>query len=107
MAIEAIGYLAAFLTCIAYLWQVSSQLKPGDFRNISLPSKACMFIAASLWVIYGIATDNQSIVVVGSVFASITLPILFLKIKEDMKQQENKKKFAITPSRYESLRKNR
>ena len=107
MGVMLIGYIAAFLTCIGYLFQVWSQLKDGDFSRVSLPAKALILAASCFWVLYGLFAEQQAILVVGSLFTSISFPIVALKIQYDMKEQVRKKKFPPIQSRYESLRRER
>jgi uncharacterized protein with PQ loop repeat len=107
MSMEVIGYIAATLTCIGYLLQISIQLKSGDMRYISLPGKSVILCASLLWIFYGLHVEQKAIVVVGSVFLSITIPTLFLKIQSHIKEQNHKKKFPPIQSRYESLRRDK
>ena len=107
MGVMLIGYIAAFLTCIGYLFQVYSQLKDGDFGQVNLPAKALILAASCFWVLYGLFAEQQAILVVGSLFTSISFPIVALKIQYDMKEQVRKKKFPPIQSRYESLRRER
>lgn len=104
---EFIGIVAVIVTSTAYIWQMAIQLKSGDFKNVNLPIQSLVLIASCLWVIYGISTNNQALMIMGSLFTSITLPIIAFKIQNDIKLLKHKKKHPPIQSRYNSLRKER
>lgn len=104
---ELLGIVAVMVTSSAYIWQIAIQLKSGDFKNINLAIQCLVLVASCLWVIYGISTDNQILVILGSLFTSITLPIIVFKFQSDLKLMKHKKKHPPIQSRYNSLRKER
>ena len=105
--VEGIGIVAVIVTSSAYIWQIAIQLKSADFKNINLAIQCLVLIASCLWVIYGISTENQALMIMGSLFTSITLPVLVFKIQSDLKLIKHKKKHQPIQSRYDSLRKER
>lgn len=78
---ELIGFTAGGLVTISYLPQVIKSWKTKSTRDVSLLLGAVNSIGQILWIVYGVVVHSASLVTMSSLTLSLTLSLLFLKIK--------------------------
>ena len=78
---ELIGFTAGGLVTISYLPQVIKSWKTKSTRDVSLLLGAVNSIGQILWIVYGVVVSSASLVTMSSLTLSLTLSLLFLKIK--------------------------
>ncbi|MCL2665690.1 MAG: SemiSWEET transporter [Defluviitaleaceae bacterium] len=80
MAINILGYVAAFLTTVAFVPQVYKALKTKNTADISLYMYICFIAGLTAWMIYGIFEKVPAIILANSVTLSLAAVILTYKI---------------------------
>lgn len=77
----AIGFVAGFLTMIAFLPQIIKTLRSKQVEDIAL--SFCVFnaMAASLWTAYGILIRELPLIVPNAIATALAFTFLFLKLK--------------------------
>ncbi len=78
---ELIGFTAGGLVTISYLPQVIKSWKTKSTRDVSLLLGVVNSIGQILWIVYGVVVNSASLVTMSSLTLSLTLSLLFLKIK--------------------------
>ena len=78
---EYIGYLAGFLTTIAFIPQVFKAWISKSTNDISLSMFVIFTIGVSCWLIYGILTKNHPIIIANSITLILSFLILVAKFK--------------------------
>jgi MtN3 and saliva related transmembrane protein len=78
---EAIGFIAAFCTTIAFLPQVIHAFKSKSTKDISLPMYLILSLGLLLWFIYGLLLQSPPIILANFVTFLLASAILFLKLK--------------------------
>lgn len=82
MSSESIlGYIAAVLTTVSFLPQVTHIYKTRDTSAISLSMYLMFSIGVFLWFIYGALIHAWPMVIANGITLLLALTILFLKIK--------------------------
>lgn len=82
MSSESIlGYIAAVLTTVSFLPQVTHIYKTRDTSAISLSMYLMFSIGVFLWFIYGVLIHAWPMVIANGITLLLALTILFLKIK--------------------------
>lgn len=79
--IEAIGFLAAFCTTVAFVPQVYHIVKTKDTSAISLPMYLIFTLGIISWLIYGIAIGELPLILANGITLVLSLWIVVLKIK--------------------------
>ena len=74
--IEAIGLLAGVIGIVAWVPQIIGVWKYKRHEGISLPTFGVVFIALSLWLLYGILVDSLAMIVANI----MTLIVIFAVI---------------------------
>ena len=74
--IEAIGLLAGVIGIIAWVPQIIEVWKHKRHDGISLPTFGVVFIALTLWLLYGILVDSLAMIVANI----MTLVVIFAVI---------------------------
>lgn len=78
---EIIGYIAATVGTIIFIPQAIQTIKTRDTKSLSLPTFVLISLNNSLWLTYGIVTNN-SVIILSQVFVfPLCLVILGYKIK--------------------------
>lgn len=77
---ELIGYIAAFLTTVAFVPQVIQSFKTYDLSGISLPMYSLFAAGVAAWLIYGIMIGSLPIIIANAITLILSLGILTLKI---------------------------
>lgn len=81
--IEAVGYIAATLTTVAFVPQAAKVLKDRDTRSLSLGMYLIFTLGVLLWAVYGMARRDWAIVVANVVTSLLSIAILVTKIRYD------------------------
>jgi len=76
-----LGFLAAFLTTIAFLPQVIKIWQTRKTRDISLITYIILFTGVFLWLVYGFLIENSPLIFANLATLILVSFILFLKIK--------------------------
>lgn len=76
-----IGFIAGFLTMIAFLPQIFKTLRLKETKDISLG--LCVFnaLAGTLWLSYGVLKADLPLIIPNAIALSFGLTFLFLKLK--------------------------
>lgn len=82
---DIVGYLAAFLTTVAFAPQAYHSWKTRDLSGISLPMYSMFSAGVACWLIYGLLIGNAPIVVANSITLLLAAVVLILKIKHLVK----------------------
>ena len=78
---EIIGYIAALVGTTIFIPQVIQTVRTKDTRSLSLPTFILISLNNSVWLTYGILTDNLVIILSQVLVFPICLVILGYKIK--------------------------
>ena len=76
-----LGYIAAVLTTVSFLPQVTHIFKTRDTSAISLSMYLMFSIGVFLWFIYGTLIHAWPMVIANGITLLLALTIVFLKIK--------------------------
>ena len=79
MAADVIGYLAGFLTTLAFFPQVIKIWRTRSARDVSLAAFATFTVGIALWLAYGIAKGEMPIIVPNAITLCLSLAILAMK----------------------------
>jgi len=82
MSNSIIGYLAAFLTTVAFVPQTYRALKSKDLSSISLNMYLLFTFGVVLWIYYGYSTESWPVVIANVITLILSSIILVLKIKD-------------------------
>ena len=75
---EVIGFVAAFLTTIAFIPQVLKVLKTKSVEGLSLSTYLLYILGVFLWFIHGVNLESLSMII-GN-FVSIILTLIILRL---------------------------
>ncbi|PKO45106.1 MAG: hypothetical protein CVU29_09130 [Betaproteobacteria bacterium HGW-Betaproteobacteria-22] len=78
---DLIGYIAAFLTTLAFVPQAHQSWKSRDLSGISLPMYSLFSLGVLGWLIYGLMIKSWPIIMANSITLALACVVLFLKIK--------------------------
>lgn len=78
---EVIGYIAATVGTIIFIPQAIKTIKTRDTKSLSLPTFVLISLNNSLWLTYGIITNNSVIILSQVLVFPLCLVILGYKIK--------------------------
>lgn len=90
--ISLIGFIAGLFLIIAYIPQVHKTIKTKSTGDISLLFSVLIFIGDTLWITYGIILKSLPLIITNFVLAVFILPILIIKIKNDLRKPKIRKK---------------
>ncbi|MCL4383623.1 SemiSWEET family transporter [Candidatus Marsarchaeota archaeon] len=96
--ISLIGFIAGLFLIIAYIPQVHKTIKTKSTGDISLLFSLLIFIGDALWITYGIILKSLPLIITNFVLAVFILPILIIKIKNDLRKSKKKKDQKIKKS---------
>jgi MtN3 and saliva related transmembrane protein len=84
LSLDALGYLAALCTTVAFVPQAVKTIRSKDTRSLSL-GMYCMFtVGLILWLLYGIHKKDLSIILANAITSVLALVILFHKLRNDV-----------------------
>lgn len=77
---ELIGYLAAFLTTLAFVPQAYQSWKTRDLSGISLPMYSLFSLGVFGWLVYGVLISCWPVILANSITFMLSCVVLYLKI---------------------------
>jgi MtN3 and saliva related transmembrane protein len=83
LAVEHVGYAAAFCTTTAFVPQLTRVIRTRSARDISLPTFLLFSVGVFLWLLYGLYTGSKPVIASNSVTLVLSLSILILKLRYD------------------------
>lgn len=81
MLTETIGYIATFVSTLAFLPQVIKVYTTKSVKDISLIAFSQIILGAILWVIYGIMIWSLPVILANSVIGFFSVLIIIAKFK--------------------------
>jgi len=81
MSNSLIGYLAAFLTTVAFVPQTYRALKSKDLSSISLNMYLLFTLGVIFWIYYGYVNESWPVVIANVITLILSSIILYLKVK--------------------------
>lgn len=85
-----IGFIAAFLTTIAFIPQAYHSWKTRDLSGISLPMYSLFTTGVALWFIYGLFIHSMPVIVANAITLVFSGIVLILKIIQVLNKFKNK-----------------
>ena len=82
MNTEIMGYLAAFLTTVAFFPQTYQTIKTRDTKSISLSMYVLFTAGIAMWLAYGILIESLPLIFANAITFVMAATILVLKLKE-------------------------
>ncbi len=80
-AAEAIGYVAAVLTTVAFVPQAWQTWRTRDAAGVSLGKYALFCTGVALWLVYGLLLGAWPIILANAVTLGLALAILVMKLR--------------------------
>lgn len=80
-AAEAIGYVAAVLTTVAFVPQAWQTWRTRDAAGVSLGKYALFCTGVALWLVYGLLLGAWPIILANAVTLVLALAILVMKLR--------------------------
>lgn len=77
-----LGTIAALLTTVSFLPQALKTIKTSDTKSLSLPMYSLFVLGVFLWLLYGLKTDQISIIIGNLITLILAGIILGYKLKE-------------------------
>ncbi len=87
LLIDAVGYVGAVLTTIAFLPQVVLAWRSKDLSAISLPMYLIFVTGVAFWLVFGILADIVPTIVANAVTLPLAGSVLVLKIRAEIKRK--------------------
>lgn len=87
LLIDAVGYVGAVLTTIAFLPQVVLAWRSKDLAAISLPMYLIFVTGVAFWLAFGILADIVPTIVANAVTLPLAGSVLVLKIRAEIKRK--------------------
>ena len=84
--IQAVGFVAAILTSLAFLPQVIKTARTGDVGDFSLVTLLVQNAGVALWVVYGVAIGSAPLIASNSVTLALMLVLLGFKLRFDFRR---------------------
>ncbi|MDO9365122.1 MAG: SemiSWEET transporter [Methylotenera sp.] len=78
---DLVGYIAAFLTTLAFVPQAHQSWKTRDLSGVSLPMYSLFSLGVFSWLIYGVMISSWPIVMANSITLVLACVVLYLKMK--------------------------
>jgi MtN3 and saliva related transmembrane protein len=78
---DLVGYIAAFLTTLAFVPQAHQSWKTRDLSGVSLPMYSLFSLGVFSWLIYGVMINSWPIVMANSITLVLACVVLYLKMK--------------------------
>ena len=80
-AAEAIGYVAAVLTTVAFVPQAWQTWRTRDASGVALGKYALFCTGVALWLVYGLLLGAWPIILANTVTLVLALAILVMKLR--------------------------
>ena len=81
---DLLGYIAGFLTTVAFVPQVIRTIKTKDTRSISLKMYIIFSLGVFCWFSYGLVKGDKAIIITNMITALLALIVLVNKIRNDV-----------------------
>lgn len=91
---DNIGYLAAFLTTVAFLPQAIKTIRTRDTSGLSLAMYACLTVGIVMWLLHGIHLGDYALIGANSVTLFLALPILAIVTSNTLAEKRRLKAAA-------------
>jgi MtN3 and saliva related transmembrane protein len=79
--IQILGYVAGFLTTVAFMPQAVQTWKTQSAKDLSLPTFLLFSGGVFCWLVYGIYKEDLPIIIANSVTFVLAVSILIFKIR--------------------------
>jgi len=79
--LDVIGYIAAFLTTIAFLPQTFRTIKYKQTKDISLVMYLLFCTGVFVWLVYGIVLANIPLIIANGLTLALSTTVLALKLR--------------------------
>jgi MtN3 and saliva related transmembrane protein len=83
VAIESLGFVAAFCTTAAFVPQLVRVLRLRSAHDISLPTFLLFSVGVFLWLLYGLYTGSRPVIASNAATLVLSVSILVLKLRYD------------------------
>ncbi len=80
MLLDHIGYVAAFLTTVAFFPQAVQTIKTRDTSSLSLSMYSLFTAGVFCWLLYGFVLDDWAIIIANLITLLLALSILTIKL---------------------------
>lgn len=80
-ATTILGFIAGFLTTVAFIPQVVKIWKTRSAKDVSLPTFAAFSVGVGLWLAYGFMKQEPPMILWNGVTLLLAMAILGMKIK--------------------------
>ncbi len=77
--VALIGYAAGTLTTLSFVPQVVRSYRTRSVKDISSAMLIAFVSGVTLWLLYGIATQSNPIIIANAVTLGLTIPLLVMK----------------------------
>lgn len=79
MELELIAFVASLIGSLAFVPQILKILKTQETAALSYQNYSMMFISSLVWILFGLTSSVYTMAVWNSIFALLSLTIIFLK----------------------------
>ncbi len=79
---DFIGFIAAFLTTVAFLPQAYHSWKTRDLSGISLPMYCLFTLGTATWLAYGLMISSLPVIVANAITLMLSAIVLYLKVMQ-------------------------
>jgi MtN3 and saliva related transmembrane protein len=79
--LDVIGFIAAFLTTIAFLPQVIKAWRTRSTKDVSMVMFLSLVLGITLWLVYGLMKNDLPIIVANVSSLCLTSIILYFKLR--------------------------
>jgi len=80
-SVTALGFLAGFLTTVAFIPQLTRAIRSRSTKDLSLPMFLIFTAGVLLWLMYGMAIRSVPVIAANGVTLVLAGAILVLKIR--------------------------
>ncbi|MBX2809204.1 MAG: SemiSWEET transporter [Cellvibrionaceae bacterium] len=88
---DYIGFIAAFLTTIAFLPQVLQVIKTRSTGDLSLGTYSFFWTGVVMWMVYGIVQGDPAIIIANGITAVLAGIVLIYVISNNLHKHTGKK----------------
>lgn len=88
MMFENVGYIAAFLTTVAFLPQAIQTIKTRDTASLSLSMYGLFTAGVFCWLLYGFFLNDYAIIAANVVTLLLALSIFSIKLINVLKRRD-------------------
>ena len=81
VAVESLGFVAAFCTTAAFVPQLVRVLRLRSARDVSLPTFVMFSVGVFLWLLYGFYIGSKPVIASNGVTLVLSVSILIMKLR--------------------------